>query len=46
METVKTRVMPILCGQFNPTKTLRQLVEDRGLFSAAIRAALLVVMFL
>jgi hypothetical protein len=46
MKTVKTRALAFLCAQFNPTKTLRQLIVDRSLFGAAIHATLFVVMFL
>jgi hypothetical protein len=46
METVKTRTKAFLIAQFNPVKTLRQLVEDRNLYRASINAVLVVVLFL
>jgi hypothetical protein len=46
MEIVKTRTKAFLNAQFNPTKTLRQLVNDRTSFRWSIGAALLVVLCL
>jgi hypothetical protein len=46
MKTVMTRTKAFLYAQFNPTKTLRQLVEDRDLYRASIHAVLVLVLFL
>jgi hypothetical protein len=46
MELVKTRTKAFLYAQFNPVKTLRQLVEDRNCFRVSVLAALGFGMFL
>ena len=46
MATVNTRTKAFLYAQFNPAKTLRQLIEDRNLYRASLHVALVVVLFL
>ncbi len=45
MKTMKMRAKAFLYAQFNPAKTLRQLVEDRNFYRASIHATLIVVLF-
>ncbi len=45
MQTMKMRTKAFLRAQFNPAKTLRQLIDDRNLYRVSINAALLVVLF-
>jgi hypothetical protein len=46
MEIVKARTMALLRAQFNPVKTLRQLVSDRNCYRASLHAALVIALFL
>jgi hypothetical protein len=42
---MKTSITAFLRAQFNPVKTLRQLIQDRNVYRASINAVLLVVLF-
>ncbi len=46
MEILKTRTKALIRAQFDPAKTLRQLIKDRACFRASIHAALVVFLFL
>jgi hypothetical protein len=42
---MKMRITAFLRAQFNPVKTLRQLIDDRNLYRSSISAVLVVVLF-
>ena len=46
VKILMTRAKALLHGQFNPTKTWRQLVKDRNCCRASIHAALVVFLCL